>query len=423
MTSNDNLRIGMVGIWPYPIGGVAATCFNLSRQLGMQGHEVFFVDSQEEIEKLEVNSLRGYRVLNKSPLRALGMLLLGFSGILGRRIRYLLWKSASEIIKSSYFRIHPRISVISLFRILQIGEWFENKGIDILHSHHAGILSWQSLMVARHLLDCPFVVTVYASEFTMQSNREMLPVAVTVCDRADAIMSISKHTMSQMQRAGIQNNNTSVIYLACEQAHYMRTEETARDSIRKKLRLSPFVPVILYVGWLIERKGPQVLMEALKQVTHDSWQAVFVGPDHGFFSGLQEMANSLGIGERVRVSRAVEHSELLALYDVCDIFVFPTLSQDEGFGLVGLEAMAHGKPVIASRTGAIPEVIGNAGLYFDPGDSAQLAAHIHTLLLDENMRHAMGAAANHRSHEFDWSKTASNVALLYKMAIGKRQEQ
>lgn len=422
MTSNGNFRIGMAGIWPYPIGGVATTCFDLSTELSRRGYDVFFIDSEEDVEKLEMLCLREYKLLSSLRLRNIGLLLHGFCGIRGKRIRYLLWKSALEIIKSSFFRGNPKQFIVSLLRIMEIGEWFENRQVDVLHGHHAGLLSWQVLMVARYLLSCPFVVTVYASEFTMQSKSYMLPVAVDVCNRADAIMCISKYTMTRMQRAGVQNSRTLVIYLACRQEHYRRTEEDYREIVRRKLGLSPLVPTILYTGWLIERKGPQVLMEALRQVVDVSWQAVFVGPDRGLFRKLEDMVNDLGISERVRVSKAVDRSDLLALYDLCDVFVFPTLSQDEGFGLVGLEAMAHGKPVIASRTGAIPEVISDAGLYFDPGDSVQLANYIRKLLVDENMRREMSVAALRRSQEFDWSKTALNVETLYTVAIGRYWE-
>ncbi len=423
MTSDGKLKIGMAGIWPYPIGGVAATCFNLSGQLAKQGHQVYFIDGQEGEEKRDTGSLCGYKILARLHLRDLWMLLQGFCGVCGKRIRRLLWKSAFEIVKSPYFRIHLKASAVSLLRVMEIGKWFDDKGIDILHGHHAGIFSWQVLMVARYLLNCPFVVTVYVSEFTMPSNHEMLPVAISVCDRADAIMCISKHTMAQMQKVGIQNNHVSVIYLACDQEHYTHTEDSYQESVRQKFNLYPRIPKILYVGWLIERKGPQVLMEALKQLVADPWQAVFVGPDHGLFNRLKDMADNLGIAERVRISSPLNQSDLLALYDLSDIFVFPTLSQDEGFGLVGLEALAHGKPVVASRTGAIPEVIGDAGLYFEPGNSAQLADRIHQLLVDENMRHEMSLAAIARSREFDWSKTASNVETLYKVAIEKCLER
>ena len=112
----------------------------------------------------------------------------------------------------------------------------------------------------------------------------------------------------------------------------------------------------------------------------------------------------------------VDEATLDALYRGAAALAVP--SRSEGFGLPALEAMARGCPVVASSAGALPEVIGDAGLLVAPGDADALAAALDRLLDDDSLAASLGAAGHRRAACFTWSAcTAAHVAA-YHAALG-----
>jgi glycosyltransferase involved in cell wall biosynthesis len=98
--------------------------------------------------------------------------------------------------------------------------------------------------------------------------------------------------------------------------------------------------------------------------------------------------------------------------------VLPSLH--EGFGLPALEAMTLGLPVVASRRGALPEVVGDAGLLIDPLEDDELANAIEGVLSDPNRRRRMAEAGIQRSRQFTWSATAERLLQAYREALVRR---
>ncbi len=104
----------------------------------------------------------------------------------------------------------------------------------------------------------------------------------------------------------------------------------------------------------------------------------------------------------------VPDEDLVYLYGHAYALIQPSLL--EGFGLPAVEAMACGTPVISSRTGSLPEVVGEAGVYFDPTDVASIAEAIDGLLAEPGLRESLARLARERSARFTWDASAS--ALL-----------
>jgi glycosyltransferase involved in cell wall biosynthesis len=108
----------------------------------------------------------------------------------------------------------------------------------------------------------------------------------------------------------------------------------------------------------------------------------------------------------------VPAEELVALYRHCAVFVFP--STVESFGMPLLEAMACGAPIACARAASMPEIAGEAALYFDPTDPADLHRTVQRLLDDPALRQALGARAAARAREFTWEKTAARTAEVIR---------
>lgn len=125
---------------------------------------------------------------------------------------------------------------------------------------------------------------------------------------------------------------------------------------------------------------------------------------------LERLAQASGVAAHVHFLRSLPQEQLAAAYDACDVFALP--SRGEGFGLVFLEAMSHGKPVIGGAHGGTPDIIedGATGYLVRYGDSSQLAERIEHLLMDEVSRRNMGARAMERvRHDFTFGSFCRNL--------------
>ncbi len=153
-------------------------------------------------------------------------------------------------------------------------------------------------------------------------------------------------------------------------------------------------PLILSVGILHPRKGHDVLLKALSRIVDREWQAVIVGYAHdpGHADELEALRQALGLAGRVRLAGRVGSEDLAALYRDADIFALAT--RYEGYGIVFDEALAYGLPIVACRTGAVPETVPrDAGLLVPPEDPDALAAALAVLLDDEVHRRRLADAS------------------------------
>ena len=109
------------------------------------------------------------------------------------------------------------------------------------------------------------------------------------------------------------------------------------------------------------------------------------------------------------------------VYRGAEAVVYPSLY--EGFGLPALEAMACGCPVLSSNRGALPEVVGDAGLLVDPEDGPALKTQLARIATDEVLRERLRAAGLQRARQFDWSETATRTLEVYRQAISQVKSQ
>ena len=196
------------------------------------------------------------------------------------------------------------------------------------------------------------------------------------------------------------------------------------DLLRTKALLTPPVDfpegrVILTVGrWLAEEryKGMDTLITALPRLLTE-WPdlqlvAVGEGDDQAWLEGIAE---GRGVRRHVHFLSGLSYPEIAACYAACEVFALP--SRGEGFGLVYLEAMACGKPVIGGAHGGAPEVIedGKTGYLVQHGDAGQLATSLETLLADAELRNEMGARGRERvQREFQFSGFARSLKNILR---------
>jgi rhamnosyl/mannosyltransferase len=178
-------------------------------------------------------------------------------------------------------------------------------------------------------------------------------------------------------------------------------------------------PLLLFVGRLVPYKGVSVLVDAMRDVDAT---AIVVGGGP-LAASLAEQARALPPG-RVVFAGEVGDDELLALYHACDAFVLPSVTRAEAFGMVQLEAMACGKPVVSTDLpSGVPWVNrdGVSGIVVPPGDAGALASALRALATDDALRARLGGGARARVEaEFTADRMASRTVALYHEVLGGR---
>lgn len=183
--------------------------------------------------------------------------------------------------------------------------------------------------------------------------------------------------------------------------------QTYHPGVTAQLDLPP--RYALFVGTLQPRKNLARLMDAWKRIKDtlpDVWLLVAGSGDRVFRPA------KLPVTERVQFLGAIPDARLPGLYSGATVFILPSL--DEGFGLTVLEAMACGTMVIASNTGALPEVVGDCGLFFDPSNVDDIAGKLRCGLQDRVLRESMRGKGLQRVERYSWDISAQRLREVFE---------
>lgn len=170
---------------------------------------------------------------------------------------------------------------------------------------------------------------------------------------------------------------------------------------------------ILHVGRCHAQKNVEALLQALPQIRDLLGRPVVLVKVGGVFTAAQErLIASLCLEGSIERLPQMPHSDLPRQYAGCDLIVVPSL--DEGFGLPALEAMAVGTPVIAANRGALPEVVGDAGILVDPPEAGVFAGMVARALADPPLLAEMSRRGRERARNFTWERTAAETLAVYR---------
>jgi len=270
-------------------------------------------------------------------------------------------------------------------------------------------------------LDCPSVATVYDVIFLKKGD--LYPFWWKVywtralrasMERATAVLTISESVARDVESLlpASRGKVTPVRSGVDPKSFAMTDAEAARLREARGVRS----PYFLCVGNLTRRKNIPVLLDAYAAVREKSGAAlVLVGaPEFGARGILGAVSRAAGVTYLGRVPEA----DLAALYRGALAFVYP--SEDEGFGLPVLEAMASRVPVVTTTGGALPEAVGDAGLLVPPGAVGPLAEALARIAAEPALREACVAKGLARVAEFSWDRTAEETVRVYEKAASPR---
>ena len=232
-------------------------------------------------------------------------------------------------------------------------------------------------------------------------------VVLWVSHKSKAILTISKFVKQDIATyTHIDPNKINVTYLAA-------------DKISDKPEpVSGVTPrnFIMYVGRPLPHKNLKRLIQAfaILKSTNPELQLVLAGKKDELYRRFEDYANNKKI-KGIVFTDFVSEGQLRWLYENTAAYIFPSLS--EGFGLPGLEAMAHGAPVVSSNATCLPEIYGNAAHYFNPLDVNDMVSKINDVISDNKLRDKLIKNGKDQAAKYSWQRMAEQTLEVYKKVL------
>jgi glycosyltransferase involved in cell wall biosynthesis len=310
-------------------------------------------------------------------------------------------------------------------RLLTIPQWTTT---------HRGRISWELTMLAKH---CTRDFDVLLCPTPMAPPLVRLPKVAIVHDVTPLVMSGLHSTRYKalfwLSLQTLRSADAVIVDSRCTRDDLLRLSPLPPGRV-SVIPIGPgvqptgidnqfsrqFQPYLLYVGGHLPTKNVPRLLAAFARIRMaDPLKLIMVGygsPRDLRFTGAA--VAGLGLERRVVRLSNLADADLSSLYRGCRGFVFPSLY--EGFGLPVLEAMAHGAPVACSQNSSLPEVGGQAVLYFDPMSVDDIAAKLQAILSDEQLRVELHRRGLARAGHFSWDNSARAVLDVAQAAISRR---
>jgi len=385
------MRICMLS-WEFPpriVGGIARHCLGLSRALAKQGHEVYLVTLEFPGAPLfeEMDGVKIYRVLIE----------LGHPN-------FMLW--------TFIFNHFMEKRVASLSR---------EADFDVIHIHDW--LTAPAGIAAKHFLDRTLISTVHSMEIgrsqglhnpdsflidgiewwmTYESRR------IIVCSNS-VKWDLENHFHIPSEKIRVIPNGVDLSKFEFY---------TDREDIKRRYGIAPYERAILFVGRLVPQKGVDSLIKAVPLILQQHKNVKFIITGDGWSrSYLEELARTTGFEKDIQFLGFVPDSELAKLMVSADVLVIPSIY--EPFGIVALEGMAAGIPIVAANVGGLSEIIEHerTGVLVYPGNPESIAWGVNRVLSDPAFSEWLVKNAKRKVQEvYNWDMIAKRTAALYEEA-------
>lgn len=348
--------------------------------------------------------------------------------------------SKCEVVENCFVHRVPMINVPLLrapsFWVNQCKEYrkisFKIGGFDIIHSQLISDIwlnKWSErrlpYVITIHHLACDIIDILKPSWFERIRNLGSEIGLTSFIEKswlrkADKIIAVSEYTKKTLETyCDIKQDKSIVIYNGWEKKE-LDFSENEINEIKEKYHVKKKTKIVLFVGRIDDpRKGLCTLIKAFKEVLSKT-DATLLIVGKGDQTKVKKIADSLNISDNIVFTGFVDEITLNKCYALCDLYVVP--SRLEGFGLTILDAMAAGKPIVATNVGAIPEIIHNGenGLLVELNDIKNLSNCILTYLNNDSMsKHVGNKNRKYINNKYTWEVNAITTENVYKEILSK----
>jgi glycosyltransferase involved in cell wall biosynthesis len=293
-------------------------------------------------------------------------------------------------------------------------ELLKKQRIDLLHSLH----------YTRPLrLACRSIVTIHDMTFFLfphlhtRPKRIFFPLMIRYSARAaDALIADSESTRQDAIRIlGLAPEKISTVPLGVRPEFRPVHDQALKTAVRARYHLPE--KFLLFVGLVEPRKNLPLLLKSYRRVADQGnlIPLVIVGRKGWMYEQVLDLIAGLGLTDRVLLAGYVSPEDLPIVYNLADVFIYPSLY--EGFGLPPLEALACGTPVITTAVSSMPEHVGQAGLLIPPGDEEALTQAIIHLLNDQELKSRLAILGPQQAAQFTWTRTARQTLQVYENVL------
>ncbi len=386
------MKIAMI-TWEYPpmmVGGLAVHCKGLAEALVRLGHTVDVITFSYDLPEYEnINGVNVYRI---KPIK---------------HPSFLTWSS---------FMANAMIKKLGLLNC---------NSYDVIHCH-----DWMAYFVGsatKHLLNKPYVQSIHSTEYgrcggiNSDDSRAINEIEWLSTYESNVVITVSNSMKVELNSLfGVPEDKVHTIYNGINPAEFdIHMDPYEKEQFRNSIGIQPHEKMILFVGRLVYQKGIEYLIYALPKILeqHPSSKLVIAGAG-GMEEHLRKLANDIGCGDKVIFLGFIDNLTLHKLYCSCDVTVIPSVY--EPFGIVALEAMASGAPVVVSDVGGLGEIIQHEenGVKVFPKNPESIAWGVNKILSDEGFKNWIVNNAKKDVYEkYSWDVIAKNTVKVYDKAI------
>ncbi len=370
------MKIVFVSPFFYPVqGGMENHVYHLADQLIKKGHEV---------EVFTSNLSRDGKIKEKEAQ---------ISGIKVKRFK--AWFKLGQF--ASFFP-----AVFSAIK---------KSNADIIHVHNyrhpinlAPLLTKKPCLITLHWPEYPAGLRVRKMDiFARNFDRFLGPFLLK---RYKRVCAVSQNEIAFIQNLGVSKERIVLIPNGIPQS-FLAKEEKRSFRVKYGFKENDFI--VLALSRIHKSKGFDKIIRLAEKFPHVKF--VIAGKDEGFKKELEQLKEKLKVNNVFFIGEVSEEDKRKA-FASCDLFIHPT--KFEAFGIVVLEAMAQGKPIIASNVGGLSYVVSDAGILFQERDLKDLEDKFKRVLYSSALRKKLSEKAVERASKFTWEKIADNLERVYK---------
>ena len=290
----------------------------------------------------------------------------------------------------------------------------ERLGADVFHS--------PNFMLPLRRFRGKYIITIHdmipflSASYAPRAKKQRLfflyrAMTRRVARLAHRVITVSQNSASDIMRyLGVPADKIIVIHNGINLDRFAAQSGQESGFLRSKFGIDK--KYVLAVGRHDPYKNVLGLIKAFSEIEEAGHVLLIVGELDKRYPEPLNFVREHKLEEKVIFAGHLSDDDLLRAYREADLFVHASLY--EGFGLPPLEAMAAGTPVLSSSAASLPEVLGDAAIFFDPTDTAEIAKAIKRVLSDEKLRGDLAARGLRRAQEFSWERTALETAAVYK---------